>query len=278
MKVLFVQLFKNKFVICLRYIISVFFIFTKINQYRFIHILNIKNNLTILQLKKIFQHLGNLSSFRIIENKLRFEYKKSILLEYGNEYETQVAFYFLKKINFLQKNLFSKLLRIDKKKFYVFDYVEKNYNCSVEVRKIYKQDYKEFLFILKKFKLLGFNNKHLKSYNICNRTFKFETINFFRTRYFFQIMHDEIFLLKKIKIYVNFNYNNSISIQTNNFNKEKENILSTKLYIYKLFSLPKIFINIKIQNKNLCKKLYETSELVLNFTWYIKKNVMNFFL
>ena len=177
----------------------------------------------------------------------------------------------------MQKNLFSKLLRIDKKKFYVFDYVEKNYNCSVEVRKIYKQDYKEFLFILKKFKLLGFNNKHLKSYNICNRTFKFETINFFRTRYFFQIMHDEIFLLKKIKIYVNFNYNNSISIQTNNFNKEKENILSTKLYIYKLFSLPKIFINIKIQNKNLCKKLYETSELVLNFTWYIKKNVMNFF-
>nr|UXY87910.1 hypothetical protein CcurKRNrm3_p051 [Cryptomonas curvata] len=200
----------------------------------------------------------------------------SIVFEYGNAYEAQVALFFLKKINFLPKNLISKLLKINKKTYYSFNDGLKKPNILIEIKKIYKEEHSEILLLVEKFKFCLINIKNFKNFRFFNQIFNLESYDFFITEYFFQIMNGEIHLLRKIKISIDLKNHYNSEFKNNNSEKIKKKIFTRNYHFnYKILSSSNVFVIINNLNRNLYKKIYEISGLVLNFSWYQSKNILH---
>ena len=255
--------------------------FVKINYYRFIHILNIKDTSFLFRLRKISERLGNIYSFRIISENLYLKNKNSVLVEYGTDYETQIAFHFFNKINFLERKLIVKILRINKAIFFPINNILKNTGNLIEVTNIiYKEGGFDILLLLKTFKLYSKNNKHIKKCNSCDQKFYIESCDIFKSEYFFQIMNSEFFLLRKIKVFIrqNDNYNSKIQKEIIFKQMDKSFLIKTNYFNNEIYSLTHVFILIRFLDRDLSKKVYEISEIILNFTWCIEKHILKRFL
>jgi hypothetical protein len=167
---------------------------------------------------------------------------------------------------------------MDKKTYYFFNNNTKKSSIFIMVTKIYQEEHSKILSLTKNFKLCSININFFKNFNFYNQSFNLESCNFFLTEYFFQIMNGEVYLLRRIKISINFRDYYQLKKNFNYKQFIKINLKRKKFFNYKLHSCPYILILINSLNQNLYKKIFEISRLVLNFTWYQQKNSSGLFL
>nr|UXY88412.1 hypothetical protein Cry52Nrm3_p051 [Cryptomonas curvata] len=220
--------------------------------------------------------MGNIYSFKIISENLYLKNTNSVLVEYGTDYETQIAFHFFNKTNFLERKLIVKILRVDKAILFPLNNILQNTGNLIEITNIiYKEGFFDILLLLKKFKLYSKNNKQIKKFNSYDQNFYIESCDFFKSEYFFQIMNGEFFLLRKIKVFIrqNDNYNSKIQKKINFKQMSKSFLIKPNYFNNKVYSITRVFVLIRFLDRDLSKKVCEISEIILNFTWCIEKYI-----
>nr|UXY87415.1 hypothetical protein 1634Bnrm3_p048 [Cryptomonas sp.] len=244
----------------------------KINEYRYIHILNIRNCSYILQLRKICYLFGNICTFQIIREDKN---KSSILIEYGCVLNAQIAICNLLRLRLYKQKLIIKLLKNKTHIFSLFGLRKKRTYINIQISNlIYTEDPFDILITLNIFGILSKKHNETANCKFRGKIFFAKSYNIYVAEYFHQVMNGEIFLSGKIKT--------THKIENNYYFNERKNLkliygnekCLSKLdpFEFNFYSTMNIIMIMSSFRSNLCKKLFEISEIMSNFKWSSKRH------